>query len=213
MTARRRRARDELSEAPLVHPSAEVVGGALGRYTEVAERCVLQRDHARRLFLHHAGRQAWAARIGKFANIAAHARINATNHPIWRATLHHFTYRADDYWPDAERDESFFDWRRENAVVDRPRRLDRPRRDAHARRQGRQRRRDRRGRCGHARRRALHDRRRRSRAVRSSRRFPARSASGWMRSPGGTGATSVCAPRSTTFARCRAEAFLEKYGA
>ena len=77
----------------------------------------MQRDDARRLFLHHAGWQAWAARIGKFANIASHVRINAPNHPVWRATLHHFTYRSNDYWPDAERDESFFDWRRENAVV------------------------------------------------------------------------------------------------
>ena len=61
--------------------------------------------------------QTWAARIGKFVNIASHARINAPNHPTWRATLHHFTYRADDYWPDGGREESFFDWRRENAVT------------------------------------------------------------------------------------------------
>jgi phosphonate metabolism protein (transferase hexapeptide repeat family) len=61
--------------------------------------------------------ETWAARIGKFVNVASHVRINATNHPTWRATLHHFTYRASDYWPDAEREEDFFDWRRENAVV------------------------------------------------------------------------------------------------
>ena len=61
--------------------------------------------------------ETWATRIGKFVNVASHARINATNHPTWRATLHHFTYRADDYWPDAEREEEFFDWRREDAVT------------------------------------------------------------------------------------------------
>jgi hypothetical protein len=44
-------------------------------------------------------------------------RVNAVNHPTWRATLHHFTYRANDYWPDAEREEDFFDWRRDDAVV------------------------------------------------------------------------------------------------
>ena len=44
----------------------------------------------------------WCATIGKFVNIAAAVRINATNHPTWRATLHHFTYRAVDYWPDAD---------------------------------------------------------------------------------------------------------------
>jgi phosphonate metabolism protein (transferase hexapeptide repeat family) len=58
----------------------------------------------------------WCATIAKFANIAACARINASNHPSWRATLHHFTYRASDYWEDAQNEESFFDWRRENAV-------------------------------------------------------------------------------------------------
>jgi phosphonate metabolism protein (transferase hexapeptide repeat family) len=44
-------------------------------------------------------------------------RINATNHPTWRASLHHFTYRANDYWPDAQMEESFFDWRRQSHVT------------------------------------------------------------------------------------------------
>ena len=107
----------KLGEKPLVHPTAEIEGSHLGRYTEVAERCVLQETHLDDYSYIMQDGIAWAARIGKFANIAAHVRINATNHPIERATLHHFTYRSDDYWPDAERDESFFDWRRENAVV------------------------------------------------------------------------------------------------
>ena len=109
--------------------------------------------------------ETWASRIGKFVNVASHVRINATNHPTWRATLHHFTYRANDYWPDAEREESFFDWRRENTVpighdvwighgV-----------DDHAGRDGRQRRGDRRRRGGDPRRRALYDRRRRAGAA------------------------------------------------
>jgi len=59
----------------------------------------------------------WCTTIGKFVNIAAAVRINATNHPTWRATLHHFTYRATDYWPDADMETDFFAWRRENRVV------------------------------------------------------------------------------------------------
>jgi hypothetical protein len=106
-----------LSETPWVDPTARVTDSALGRYTEICERCVIAEtilgDYS---YIMQDG-QTWAARIGKFANIASHARINATNHPTWRATLHHFTYRADDYWPDAEREEAFFGWRRENAVV------------------------------------------------------------------------------------------------
>jgi len=106
-----------LSETPLVHPTARVTGSSLGRYTEVAERCVITETILGDYSYIMQDSETWATDIGKFVNVASHARINATNHPTWRATLHHFTYRADDYWPDAEREESFFEWRRDNAVV------------------------------------------------------------------------------------------------
>jgi hypothetical protein len=61
--------------------------------------------------------EIWATRIGKFANIASHVRLNAPNHPTWRASLHHFTYRAGDYWPDATNEDTFFDWRRSHPVT------------------------------------------------------------------------------------------------
>ena len=106
-----------LSEAPLVHPTAVVRDSALGRYVEVCDRCVVAETHVGDYSYLMQDCETWAARIGKFVNVASHVRINATNHPTWRATLHHFTYRANDYWPDAEREEDFFDWRRENAVT------------------------------------------------------------------------------------------------
>lgn len=106
-----------LSEAPLVHPSAKVQNTRLGRYTEIDERCqIIDSEIGDYSYVIREG-EIWAARIGKFANIASHVRINATNHPTWRASLHHFTYRSNDYWPDAEREENFFAWRRENAVT------------------------------------------------------------------------------------------------
>lgn len=105
-----------LSEQPLVHPTAEVVNATLGRYTEVAEHCRISDaalgDYS--YIMQHGS--IWCATIGKFANIAAMVRINATNHPIWRATLHHFTYRASDYWDDAAHEDEFFAWRQSNAV-------------------------------------------------------------------------------------------------
>jgi len=107
----------KLSEKPLIHPTALTEDCQFGRYTEVAERCVMQETFLDDYSYIRQDGITWAARIGKFANIAAYVRINATNHPIERATLHHFTYRSNDYWPDAERDESFFAWRRENAVT------------------------------------------------------------------------------------------------
>jgi phosphonate metabolism protein (transferase hexapeptide repeat family) len=105
-----------LGETPLIHPTAEVVGGSLGRYTEICERCVVLETVLGDYSYLMQDTQTWAARIGKFVNIASYTRINAPNHPVWRATLHHFTYRANDYWEDAAREEGLFDWRREHAV-------------------------------------------------------------------------------------------------
>jgi phosphonate metabolism protein (transferase hexapeptide repeat family) len=106
-----------LSEEPLIHATAHVSGSTFGRYTEIAERSKVSETELGDYSYMMQDCEVWAARIGKFANIASHVRINATNHPVWRATLHHFTYRANDYWPDANREETFFDWRRDNAVT------------------------------------------------------------------------------------------------
>ncbi|MFN3507599.1 MAG: DapH/DapD/GlmU-related protein [Allorhizobium sp.] len=107
----------KLGLEPLVHETARVVNSTLGRYTEVADRCRLDEvemgDYS---YIMHDG-AVWCATIGKFANIAASVRINATNHPTWRPTLHHFTYRAADYFDGAENDHDFFAWRRDNRVV------------------------------------------------------------------------------------------------
>lgn len=106
-----------LSERPSIHPTAEVRGSEFGRYTEVGERCQIAETVVGDYSYLVRDCEVWSARIGKFANIASHVRINATNHPTWRATLHHFTYRAGDYFEDAENEAAFFDWRREHSVV------------------------------------------------------------------------------------------------
>ncbi|MBB2674115.1 UNVERIFIED_ORG: hypothetical protein GGE44_003686 [Rhizobium esperanzae] len=102
---------------PYVHETASVSDSSFGRYTEVSERCRISEatlgDYS---YIMQDG-SVWCATIGKFVNIAAAVRINATNHPTWRATLHHFTYRAADYWPDGDMEEDFFAWRRANRVT------------------------------------------------------------------------------------------------
>ncbi|WP_159945930.1 DapH/DapD/GlmU-related protein [Rhizobium sp. 18065] len=107
----------QLGLKPFLHETARVSNSTLGCYTEVSERCRLDEvemgDYS---YIMHDG-AVWCATIGKFANIAASVRINATNHPTWRATLHHFTYRAADYFEGAENDHDFFEWRRENRVT------------------------------------------------------------------------------------------------
>jgi len=102
---------------PSIHPSASVKNSQLGRYTEVAERCRIDEAEIGDYSYIMQDGSIWCATIGKFVNMAAAVRINATNHPTWRATLHHFTYRAANYWDDAENEEEFFAWRRENRVT------------------------------------------------------------------------------------------------
>jgi phosphonate metabolism protein (transferase hexapeptide repeat family) len=107
----------KLGLEPLVHETARVVNSTLGRYTEVADRCRLDEAEMGDYSYIMQDGSVWCATIGKFANIAASVRINATNHPTWRPTLHHFTYRAADYFDGAENDHDFFAWRRDNRVV------------------------------------------------------------------------------------------------
>ncbi len=107
----------KIGEQPSIDLTARVSQSTLGRYTEVSERCRLDEvDMGDYSYIMQDG-AVWCTTIGKFVNIAAAVRINATNHPTWRATLHHFTYRAKDYWPDADMETDFFAWRRENRVI------------------------------------------------------------------------------------------------
>ena len=105
------------ADTPLIHPAATVESSVLGRYTSVEARSALAETRLGDYSYVMQDCRIWAASIGKFVNIAAAVRINATNHPTWRATLHHFTYRASDYFDGAEDEAEFFDWRRENAVT------------------------------------------------------------------------------------------------
>lgn len=105
-----------LSQTPLVHESAAVENSTLGRYTEIADRCRISETQLGDYSYVMQDCAIWCANIGKFSNIAASVRINATNHPTWRPTLHHFTYRASDYWEDAGHETDFFTWRRDHKV-------------------------------------------------------------------------------------------------
>lgn len=107
----------KLSEEPAIHETASVRASTLGRYTEVAERTRIAESTLGDYSYIMEDGSVWCAEIGKFSNIAAACRINATNHPIERATLHHFTYRSASYWDDAEDDAAFFEWRREHKIT------------------------------------------------------------------------------------------------
>lgn len=107
----------KLSITPLIDPAAQVTDCVLGRYTEIAEGCRISETELGDYSYIERGGQVWCATIGKFVNIAASVRINATNHPMDRASLHHFTYRAGDYWPGMSDEAEFFAARRAKRVV------------------------------------------------------------------------------------------------
>ncbi|MGV8854252.1 MAG: DapH/DapD/GlmU-related protein [Devosia sp.] len=100
-----------LTEKPNVHPTANVVGSTLGRYTEVGAGSTVSRSSLGDYSYCVENTQIAYASIGKFANIASHVRIYASMHPMERASQHHFTYRASWYFEGEADDQSFFDWR------------------------------------------------------------------------------------------------------
>lgn len=105
----------KLSEAPTVHPSARLRDSRLGRWTEVGEGVrLLETELGDYSYCERFCDVAYT-RIGRFANIASFVRINPGNHPMWRASQHHFIYRAAMYWDEAEDEAAFFQWRREDA--------------------------------------------------------------------------------------------------
>lgn len=104
-----------LSEKPSIHPSATVHASTLGVWTEVQARVALNEvtlgDYS---YICNDG-QADYTTIGKFCSIAAQCRLNPGNHPMERATQHHFTYRAAMFDLGAD-DEAVFAWRRASPV-------------------------------------------------------------------------------------------------
>ncbi|MFG1391876.1 LbetaH domain-containing protein [Xanthobacter agilis] len=102
----------QLGPDPLIDPTAEVRASRLGRYTEVGARTkLLDVEMGDYSYVVNDADIASAA-IGKFCSIAAMTRLNPGNHPTWRATQAHFTYRASAYFPGEADEEDFFAWRR-----------------------------------------------------------------------------------------------------
>lgn len=100
------------ADTPFIHPDCEITDSRFGAYVEIGKGSRV----AHSFFGDYSYCDRYAdianAQIGKFANIAAFSRIGATDHPLHTAACHHFLYRSDDYWADADRDEDFFDHRK-----------------------------------------------------------------------------------------------------
>ncbi|MCR9125746.1 MAG: chloramphenicol acetyltransferase [Rhodobacteraceae bacterium] len=99
------------ADTPLIHDGCQIAGSALGRYTEIGAGTRMANTELGDYSYCDRTCDIANARIGKFANIASFVRIGATDHPLDRASLHHFLYRSADYWPDAEADAGWFEKR------------------------------------------------------------------------------------------------------
>lgn len=100
------------ADGPVIHPECEITDSDLGAYTEIGRgsrvaHCVIG-DYS------YCDRYCDLANadVGRFSNIASFVRIGATDHPLDRASLHHFMYRSASYWDDAEDDAAWFAHRR-----------------------------------------------------------------------------------------------------
>lgn len=102
---------------PRIDPTARVHKSQLGVYTSVGPRTSIGETTFGDYSYVVNDCSIMYAEIGKFCSIAAHTRINPGNHPMWRAALHHFTYRSESYGFNVEDDHEFFDWRRAHKVV------------------------------------------------------------------------------------------------
>lgn len=107
MTSRR----FKLSEEPTIHQGAVVKNTTFEIYNEIGEYNKIENTHfgaytytMEAVFLQN-------VILGRFVNIAAHVRIGATDHPIERPSLHHFTYRPAMYGFDDEDEKEFFAYR------------------------------------------------------------------------------------------------------
>jgi phosphonate metabolism protein (transferase hexapeptide repeat family) len=101
-----------LTEEPTIHEGCALKDATFGRYVEIGA----QTRVAHSTFGDYSYCDRFCdianAEIGKHANIAASVRIGATDHPLDRASLHHFMYRSASYWDDAADDAEWFEKRR-----------------------------------------------------------------------------------------------------
>lgn len=105
------------ADEPVIHDDVSLTEVTFGRYCEVGKGSRIGHSHIGDYSYCDRFADIANAEIGKFANIASFVRIGATDHPMHRASLHHFLYRSADYWDDVEHDADFFAHRHSRRAV------------------------------------------------------------------------------------------------
>lgn len=106
-----------MTEAPEIDPTSVVRASDFGRYTYFGPHSHMADSVFHDYAYSMGGNQISHADVGKFCNIATGVRINPSNHPWWRSTLHHITYRSVSYGLGQDDDAEIFNWRAADRVV------------------------------------------------------------------------------------------------
>lgn len=105
------------ADTPLIHPNCQIVDSRFGGWCEIGQGSRVQHSSFGDYSYCDRVCDIANAQIGKFSNIASFVRIGASDHPLERASLHHFMYRSASYWDDVEDDADWFDKRRARRAV------------------------------------------------------------------------------------------------
>lgn len=96
------------ADKPFIHPDCNIANSSFGAFVEIGAGTRVANSEFGDYSYCDRTCDIANARIGKFANIASFTRIGATDHPMEKASLHHFHYRSASYWDDAEDDADWF---------------------------------------------------------------------------------------------------------
>ena len=96
------------ADQPFIHPDCQISKSQFGEYVEIGAGSRVANSVWGDYSYCDRTCDIANAEIGKFANIASFTRIGATDHPMEKASLHHFLYRSADYWDGEEDDAEWF---------------------------------------------------------------------------------------------------------
>lgn len=96
------------AHTPFFHPDCQISDSSFGAYVEIGAGTRVAKSQFGDYSYCDRSCDIANAEIGKFSNIASATRIGATDHPMEKASLHHFHYRSSSYWDDIEDDADWF---------------------------------------------------------------------------------------------------------
>src|SRR5580698_479574 len=107
----------QLGEEPYIHPTCRIKDSSIGPWTALGPNTWLVESSFGDYSYTAGNVQIIYSEVGKYCSIANSVRINPGNHPQWRVTQHHMTYRRVHYGLGETDDAEFFQWRKEHNCV------------------------------------------------------------------------------------------------